>query len=293
MKMLTDTSPEGMRRAIELSHRQSWLSLRGSPRVEVVESAELIRFASGLPLPPFNSVMRARLNENTADRAIEEAIEYFGAKKLPWSWTVEESATPTDLPERLTARGLIEDAAEPGMAIDLKSMPKTWSGPEGLSIEKVTGRDLGGEYSRVLAAGFGMPEEIARGFGQIMGDVTEGDDSKLVGHLGRVDGVAVATSMLIASGTAGIYNVSTLANYRGRGVGAALSVASLLQAREMGYRIGALQASQMGYGVYERLGFREYCRIRQFVWRPKELDVGGKDQRGCRSIGHSGGESPA
>jgi len=268
MELLTDVSPAGMRRAIELSHWQSWLSLRGSPRVEIVESSELIRFASGLPLPPFNSVMRARLDESNADRAIEVASEYFAARKLPWSWTVEESATPADLPERLRARGLVEDASEPGMAIDLELLPKTWSGPEGLSIEKVTGRDLGGEYSRVLAAGFGMPEEIARGFGEIMGDVTETEDARLFGHLGRLDGVAVATSLLIAGGTAGIYNVTTLADYRGRGIGAALTVAPLLEARELGYRIGSLQASQMGYGVYEGLGFREYCRFRQFVWKP-------------------------
>ncbi len=269
MEMLTDVSPAGMRRAIEETHWQSWLALRGSPRVEVVESAELVRFASGLPLPPFNSVMRTRLDESNAERAIKDALEYFSAKKLPWSWTVEESATPADLPERLIARGLVEEAAEPGMAIDLQVLPKTWRLPEGLSIEAVTGRDLGGEYSRVLAAGFGMPEQIARGFGEIMGDVTESEDARVLGHLGRLDGQAVATSMLIAGVTAGIYNVTTLAEYRGRGIGAALTVAPLLEAREMGYRIGSLQASAMGYGVYERLGFREYCRIRQFVWMPK------------------------
>lgn len=268
MEMTTDTSAAGMRRAIEETHWQSWLALRASPRVEIVQSAEVVRFASGLPMPPFNSVMRARLDERSADRAIEGAMTYFAAKKLPWCWTVEESATPADLPKRLVAHGLVEDADEPGMAIDLKVLPETWSGPEGLSIETVTGRDLGGEYSRVLGEGFGMPEEIARGFGEIMGDIPEGEDVRVLGRLARLDGVAVATSMLIAGETAGIYNVATLADYRGRGIGAALTVAPLLEARALGYRIASLQSSQMGYGVYERLGFREYCRFRQFVWRP-------------------------
>ena len=46
----------------------------------------MIRFATGLPLPPFNGAMRTRLDEGTVDRAIEQSAEYFTAKKLPWTW---------------------------------------------------------------------------------------------------------------------------------------------------------------------------------------------------------------
>ena len=265
--MMTDTSPAGMRRAIEQSFWESWLALCTSPRVEVMESEEMIRFATGLPLPPFNEVMRARLEEQNVDRAIEQAIEYFAEKKLPWCWTFEESTTPTDLPARLVARGFVEDAPEPGMAMDLRGLPKTAGGPKGLAIEKVAGKELGGEYAEVLAAGFGMPEAIARGLGEIISGVPPSAEVRVCGYLGRLEGLPVATSLLVAAGgVAGIYNVTTLAACRGRGIGAAVTLAPLLEARSWGYRIGSLQASQMGYGVYERLGFREYYRIRQFVW---------------------------
>ena len=265
--MLTDTSPAGMRWAIEENFWESWLGLCKSPRVEVMESEEMIRFATGLPLAPFNEVMRARLDERNVDRAIEQAIEYFAGKKLPWCWAVEESATPPDLPDRLVARGLVEDAPEPGMAMDLRLLPESAGGPKGLAIEKVAGKELGGEYAEVLAAGFGLPETIARGFAEITSEVPPSADVRVSGYLGRLEGLPVATSLLVAAGgVAGIYNVTTLAPYRGRGIGAAVTVAPLLEARSSGYRIGSLQASQMGYGVYERLGFREYYRIRQFVW---------------------------
>jgi len=92
---MTDTSPEGLRRAIEQNLWKSWLALCTSPGVEVTDSEAMIRFATGLPLPPFNAVMRTRLDEGTVDRAIEESAEYFAAKQLPWTWYVERRRRAT------------------------------------------------------------------------------------------------------------------------------------------------------------------------------------------------------
>jgi len=44
--------------------------------------------------------------------------------------------------------------------------------------------------------------------------------------------------------------------------------AALLEARDLGYRIGVLGSSEIGYQVYKRLGFQEYCRIGLYEWRP-------------------------
>ena len=40
----------------------------------------------------------------------------------------------------------------------------------------------------------------------------------------------------------------------------------LHEARAMGYRIGILQALNMGVGVYRDLGFQEYCMLSHYVW---------------------------
>jgi predicted acetyltransferase len=43
-------------------------------------------------------------------------------------------------------------------------------------------------------------------------------------------------------------------------------LAALRDARELGYGISILQASDLGYGVYRRLGFEAYGRLNQYVW---------------------------
>lgn len=38
-----------------------------------------------------------------------------------------------------------------------------------------------------------------------------------------------------------------------------------MEARELGYRVGVLQASEMGYSLYQKLGFREVSRYKLYL----------------------------
>ncbi len=61
---------------------------------------------------------------------------------------------------------------------------------------------------------------------------------------------------------------------RGRGIGGAMTVAPLLDARALGYRVGILQASDMGLPVYRRLGFQVYCQMRHYTAGPQVISGG-------------------
>jgi GNAT superfamily N-acetyltransferase len=71
------------------------------------------------------------------------------------------------------------------------------------------------------------------------------------------------------AGVAGIFAVATTPRARGLGIGTALTLAPLLEARRRGYRVDTLQSSPMGFPVYQRLGFREVCSpIEMYLWSP-------------------------
>ena len=77
--------------------------------------------------------------------------------------------------------------------------------------------------------------------------------------------MATAT-LFLAAGVAGVYFVLTVPQARRRGIGRAVTLAALREARDLGYRIGVLGASRMGLPLYRRLGFQEYCRIAVYEW---------------------------
>lgn len=83
--------------------------------------------------------------------------------------------------------------------------------------------------------------------------------------MATLDGVPVASATAITAGACGVFNVATLPEARGKGLGRATTLAVLLDAREHGAMWGVLHASAMGFGVYARMGFRHVGDFRRYV----------------------------
>jgi ribosomal protein S18 acetylase RimI-like enzyme len=77
-------------------------------------------------------------------------------------------------------------------------------------------------------------------------------------YLGYLDGVPVSSNFLIyGEDVVGLYKIATLPDYGRRGIGTALTLMPLYDARDKGYTIAILQSSGMGINLYKRLGFKE------------------------------------
>jgi GNAT superfamily N-acetyltransferase len=70
-----------------------------------------------------------------------------------------------------------------------------------------------------------------------------------------------AATLCLSAYAAGIHDVGVVEEERGKGIGSALIAHVLRVARERGQKHAVLISSGMGETMYQRVGFREVCRI--------------------------------
>jgi ribosomal protein S18 acetylase RimI-like enzyme len=223
--------------------------------------------------PFMSNVFRTDIPPADADQTITDALAYFSSKDVTdVSWWVEPDSQPADLAERLVARGLTYYEGIPGMAADLLALHEEERAPADLAIEAVTdhaGLSLWIETHQRSAQ---PPDDWAEVLATLFSDM--GSELPIRRYVGRRGGEPVAVSELfLAAGVAGVYCVGTLPEARQQGIGAAMTLAALRDARALGYRIGILHSSAMGFHVYQRLGFQELCRMGKFEWQAKPVSA--------------------
>ena len=213
-----------------------------------------------------NVVLAARFAAGDADRRISELVAAYLAAGTGFVWWVGPTDTPADLGSRLTAAGLSLQGSAPAMAADLADVPLDEPSPPALEIVPVVDGSTLDAFLDVIAADWlewtgGEHTPVQR---QTLDRWRRETPPRLAREpvplrwIGRIDGEVVATSRIsIGAGVAGLYAISTLARHRSRGIGRAMTIAALRAARSIGIRIAVLQSSDLGYGVYRRLGFRE------------------------------------
>ena len=79
----------------------------------------------------------------------------------------------------------------------------------------------------------------------------------MTAYVGRTDGEPCTTGFgALAEGHVGVFNIATPPAHRNRGFGTAVTSRVVADGVRGGAHAAYLQASPMGFGVYERLGFR-------------------------------------
>ena len=160
---------------------------------------------------------------------------------------------------------LVSDSA--GMALDLDGFEAE---PPPAGVEIVTVDDVGRarRLGETPATRTRARRRRGRSAWRDAHDRALSADVPLRDWIALLDGVPVAAAALfVGAGVAGIYNVATVPEARGRGIGRAVTAAALAEAVARGQHTAVLGASELGYPVYRRLGFRDVSRLRSYALR--------------------------
>jgi len=251
---LTGAALEAADEANKVTHL-SWIQER-TEGMQVFSDDELVVVDSGFATDTFNVVCRARLQGGISSERIRSIPRRFRSKGRPFAWWVGPADRPKDLGTVLMEHGFAAAGTEPGMAADLDGLPSVDLSPPGLRIERARTEAQVREFAEALAALADPPDPTVVRFYERASPAVLGADSPLWLYVGYVGEEPVASAELtVGGGIVGLYNVCTRTAHRGKGIGTAMTMRPLLDARAAGFETAVLQASEEGFPIYSRLGF--------------------------------------
>lgn len=228
--------------------------------------------ASEIPHPILNSVLEARLTSDTIKDELEAIMAPFKEKNHPVFWYTWPTSTPADLSDHLLAYGFTLSHHSPAMLADLSKLPAKTPLPDNVRIEYVSNDAMLNDWMKPLIAGFQLPEMVNDFFHDCFKKIGYSEDIPVQNYVAYLDDepATCATLFLDKNNIAGIWDVATMPQARKKGLGTAITWAGCDAARKKGYEHAVLLASEMGYPIYEKLGFEEYFKAGYYLWQPPE-----------------------
>jgi hypothetical protein len=207
------------------------------------------------------------LDEQTADRVIEEQIAFFEAQEQGFEWKVFDYDTPPDLGERLAARGFTAREVDAVMVLPLRDAPDLLREPVIHQVDRVTSPSM---VEEVVALESEVWNEEFDWLQRQLTFTLERHPNQISIFVARVDGRPVSAGWImypLSSRFAGLWGGSTLEGYRGRGLYRAVLATRLQEALSRGVQFLTVDASPMSKPILERHGFIQIAEAFAYSFR--------------------------
>jgi ribosomal protein S18 acetylase RimI-like enzyme len=255
--VLEDIYDEQIVEAVEESWWEIMKYLASTPWGKIVDDEHLKKVYFNL----WDSVVITNLNEENVEQKIKETTEWYSNLGTHYSWWVSPKSKPETLEKHLEKQGFYQRTTAAAMAINLNKLDKTPT-IEDVEIKKVIDSAMLPVWSKVFLVGHGFGEVLSKG-SKVFNAIGIGGSA--VKYLGFYKGDPVASSQIYYGEKVARLNfVTTLPCARGKGIGSAISLTSLNDACEHGYKVAVLYARDMGYSIYKRFGFKDICEIKLY-----------------------------
>ena len=247
---------------IALEH-ENWIAyltgvVRCNGQATVTRVGGVVTILTGLPFDWFNQVLVE--HEQATPDGLLAVVARAREQRDPFVVRLRDGIDDRFIPALIEA-GLGPSgaaASTPGMvAFPIDHDPVARHAAPELEIRRVTDATGIGVHRQVVTAGFGSDRTVA--LGTACPDLLERPEC--VVYVGYADGAPVASGLGWRSGrTIGVYSIATIESARRHGYGAAMTARVVADGVAAGCDVAALQASNMGRPIYERMGFRTVVR---------------------------------
>ena len=207
----------------------------------------------------FNRVFDIKIDPENIDKVLVDLVRSIESGSIPKYIVTGSTSRPANIDKYLLENCFVLHYEQSGMAISLDRIEEFSHNDHEIRVIENEGDLM--KWVDAVNQAFDIndnPELYLRLFG----------DNDITFYAGYDSHKIVATTMLFNSrGIAGIHQVGTLKEYRGKGFGTALTKRAFYDARLKGCTFGVLQASEMGKRVYSKVGLTEYCKVRHWEYK--------------------------
>lgn len=247
--------------AIETSFVAQWSNFGHGPGGDLHEEDDVVWVEAPIPQLPYNAVLRTTL-EDSIDERIQDLIAGFRERGVQFMWLVHPTARPTDLADRLLARGLSLVEQGTGMSLQVEDWQAQAKERGGIVYREVDDEDGMMTYEHLINSYWELPEG-SRAY--VFGINRWGDEQGLgVRWVAYRDDHPVGKVYLSwpgAEDTAAIFGVYVHPSARGFGVASRLTELAIEKAAEAGRTRVVLHSSEVAVNLYRRMGFVERCEL--------------------------------
>lgn len=225
-----------------------FLELLADANVRVGGGYRVITVPS-FPIPLANAVWSDGTDHETTIRDLSGALTELEAAGMPPA-VIGRDGVDARVFDAARGLGLTGEERIPGMAVPRDAFRRVDTDVE----FRLVGSDaaLLEVAIDVTARGFGAPPEF---FASLFAGGMQAGGLEV--WLAFVDGVPVSTATgLTRGGSVGIFDVATPPEHRRKGYGAAVTAKAAAEGFAAGASSAFLQSSEIGFPVYEALGFR-------------------------------------
>jgi ribosomal protein S18 acetylase RimI-like enzyme len=231
------------------------------PETVKLEGATVAHFLR-MPVVIFNHVTNVNVPENRTEVFLKTAVNHFSSIGLPFACFRVSPLTRPSFVSLLERYGFEKESEQSIMVFEGK--PSENRANANAMVNEIREDEID-VFDRLMVESFEMPPEWKGALDKLIVDfIRKGARN----YLAYTDGQPVGTTSLFSANKTGcILNVSTLKEYRRRGIGTELTMQAVSDSFKEGNDLHTLQADKGGDAerLYQKIGFKTDYTVSFFV----------------------------